>query len=232
MVGYIARLSQEEGILQFQMIFLPAVAGLEGGGRGSALCGLTLQHENSALYIRVHGTNNFTILYVCKFTRNTTISDSIFYIIFHLFCLNLLEWKYVICTKIETMRTPKVAPSADLKSIYKRAPISQPSLHGDIFLYTMIMFVHAIRVEGVNQSQPVEFEDWKALSSEHLCDETVLWRIESGSCAERNPLPIDDDYINVFPDLLCQLIVFAHWIKSYHTTCTYIIASCYSGNPD
>ncbi len=38
----------------------------------------------------------------------------------------------------------------------------------------------------------------------------VLWRIESGSCAERNPGPIDDDYINVFPDLLCQLIVSAH----------------------
>jgi hypothetical protein len=29
-----------------------------------------------------------------------------------------------------------------------------------------------------------------------------LWRIESGSCAEGNPRPIDDDYINVFPDLL------------------------------
>ncbi len=57
-----------------------------------------------------------------------------------------------------------------------------------------------------------------------------LWRIESGSCAEGNPGPIDDDYINVFPDLLCQLIVCAHWIKSYHATWTYIIASCYTDN--
>jgi hypothetical protein len=28
----------------------------------------------------------------------------------------------------------------------------------------------------------------------------ALWRIESGSYVERNPRPIEDDYINVFPD--------------------------------
>ena len=42
---------------------------------------------------------------------------------------------------------------------------------------------------------------------------------------ERNPQPIDDDYINVFPDLQCQSIVCAHRIKSYHSTCTYINAN-------
>jgi hypothetical protein len=35
----------------------------------------------------------------------------------------------------------------------------------------------------------------------------TLWRIESGSYVERNPRPIEDDYINVFPDLLCQSCV-------------------------
>ncbi len=37
-----------------------------------------------------------------------------------------------------------------------------------------------------------------------------LWRIESGSYVERNPQPIDDDYINVFPDFLCQSCLYAH----------------------
>jgi len=37
-----------------------------------------------------------------------------------------------------------------------------------------------------------------------------LWRIESRSYVERNPQPIDDDYINVFPDFLCQSCLYAH----------------------
>jgi hypothetical protein len=57
----------------------------------------------------------------------------------------------------------------------------------------------------------IPFRSYATFDHYHLPDPTSsLWRIESGSCAEGNPGPIEDDYINVFPDLLCQLSYCAH----------------------
>jgi hypothetical protein len=41
-------------------------------------------------------------------------------------------------------------------------------------------------------------------------DLSVEDRIRELQYVERNPRPIDDDYINVFPDLLCQSCLYAH----------------------
>jgi hypothetical protein len=45
-------------------------------------------------------------------------------------------------------------------------------------------------------------------TEEESMPSTSLWRMESGSCVDRNPRPSEDDYINILPDFLFSVVTY------------------------